>query len=215
MNFSKIKIFCKERDITIPQLAEKIGVSEPGLYQMIRSESMKIDILEKIAKTLNVSITQFFDDVMTKWESQNEEYFMEVNRLREENEKLAEGSRLAELQKIQVEMLTKELELEKIYSLKLLAKVYHYRRFRLLFEMNAKSLCKSKLTNKELDVFATLIKYAEFLKGVIDYDVIWAKATFTNQELLAGINGLMKARELFPDPEFANTLPPVDERPSK
>jgi len=200
MNFNKIAEFCDKNRISLPDLADQIGVSKPGLYRSIQNQSMKVETLEKIAKALNVSITQFFDDVMTRWESQNEEYLDEVSRLREENEKLAESCRLAELQKIQFEVLSKELELEEYRFLKEQAKVSYYRRFRLLFEQNAKLLCKSKLTKEESDIFETLVKYAEFLKAVIDIDdIVWAKTSFSNQELLAGINGLMYAREIFPE----------------
>ena len=47
--------------MSIPQLAEKIGISEAGLYQSLRNQSMKVDILEKIAQELNVPVWIFFD----------------------------------------------------------------------------------------------------------------------------------------------------------
>jgi transcriptional regulator with XRE-family HTH domain len=61
MNFNKIKIICDEKGLTVPQLAEKIGFSEAGLYQSFRKKSMKVDILEKIAQVLEVPIWVFFD----------------------------------------------------------------------------------------------------------------------------------------------------------
>ncbi|MEI6684172.1 MAG: helix-turn-helix transcriptional regulator [Bacteroidota bacterium] len=61
MNFSKIKILCDEKRLTIPQLAEKVGISEAGLYQSFRTKSMKVDVLEKIVQVLEVPIWVFFD----------------------------------------------------------------------------------------------------------------------------------------------------------
>ena len=61
MNFNKIKIICEVKGISTPQLAEMIGLSEAGLYQSYRNQSMKVDILEKIAKVLEVPIWVFFD----------------------------------------------------------------------------------------------------------------------------------------------------------
>ena len=61
MNFNKLKSICEDKGLAISVLAEKIGISEAGLYQSFRNESMKVDILEKIAATLDVPIWIFFD----------------------------------------------------------------------------------------------------------------------------------------------------------
>jgi transcriptional regulator with XRE-family HTH domain len=61
MNFNKIKSICETKGLPISVLAEKIGFSEAGLYQSFRNESMKVDILEKIAVVLEVPIWVFFD----------------------------------------------------------------------------------------------------------------------------------------------------------
>ncbi len=61
MNFNKIKTICEEKGLTIPALADNIGISEAGLYQSFRNQSMKVDILEKIAKVLDTPIWIFFD----------------------------------------------------------------------------------------------------------------------------------------------------------
>jgi transcriptional regulator with XRE-family HTH domain len=37
MNFNKIKNICEQKGLTIPQLAEKIDLSEAGLYQSFRN----------------------------------------------------------------------------------------------------------------------------------------------------------------------------------
>jgi len=82
MNFNKIREYCEEKKITIAVLASQIGISEPGLYQVFRNKSMKVDVLEKIAEALNVPIWSFFDlDPVTPLN-------LEVEKLREKNEEL-------------------------------------------------------------------------------------------------------------------------------
>ncbi|MEI6884808.1 MAG: helix-turn-helix transcriptional regulator [Bacteroidota bacterium] len=61
MNFNKIKEYCDQNGLSIPELAEKIGISKPGLYRSIQEETMKVETLEKIANTLKVPIWHFFD----------------------------------------------------------------------------------------------------------------------------------------------------------
>ena len=60
MNFRYIADLCEQRRISIPELAEKIGISKPGLYRSIQNKSMKIDTLEKIAKALDTPVYYFF-----------------------------------------------------------------------------------------------------------------------------------------------------------
>ena len=61
MNFNKIKTICEDKGLPISVLADKIGLSEAGLYQSFRNKSMKVDVLEKIAIELEVPIWIFFD----------------------------------------------------------------------------------------------------------------------------------------------------------
>lgn len=61
MNFNKIKTICEDKGLPISVLADKIGLSEAGLYQSFRNKSMKVDVLEKIAAELDVPIWIFFD----------------------------------------------------------------------------------------------------------------------------------------------------------
>jgi len=62
MNYSKIKKLSENKSFAIKDLAKKIKISEAGLHQMIRKESMKIDILEKISEALNVPVSYFFNE---------------------------------------------------------------------------------------------------------------------------------------------------------
>ncbi len=74
MNFNKIKSICEEKGLTIPLLADKIGLSEAGLYQSFRNQSMKVDVIEKIAEVLETPIWIFFDlDPGSQIDALNEE----------------------------------------------------------------------------------------------------------------------------------------------
>jgi len=115
MNFNKIKELCEERKMTIPMLASKIGISEPGLYQAFRNKSMKVDILEKIAEALIVPIWTFFDlDPETPLKAK-------LEKLRKENTELQET---VESQKKLITYLHQKLE-DAEHTLKLQDNIIH------------------------------------------------------------------------------------------
>jgi len=62
MNYDKIKILAKKQKVKVKELAKTVDISEVGLYQMIRNQSMKVETLEKISEALSVSPVIFFDD---------------------------------------------------------------------------------------------------------------------------------------------------------
>ena len=61
-NLQIIRTLSKNRGMTLKKLSELLGISENGLQRIIKTNSTKIETLEKIAKILNVSITVFFPD---------------------------------------------------------------------------------------------------------------------------------------------------------
>lgn len=61
MNFERIKEYCDQKGISISDLAERIGISKPGLYRSIQEKSMKVDTLEKLAVALDIPIWSFFN----------------------------------------------------------------------------------------------------------------------------------------------------------
>jgi len=69
MEYNKIKTLANEKNISINELIEKIGISEAGFYQMIRNKSMKIDVLEKISEILQVDVNYFFIKEKTREEN--------------------------------------------------------------------------------------------------------------------------------------------------
>jgi transcriptional regulator with XRE-family HTH domain len=62
MNYYKIKTELEKRKISIKDFCRQIDVTEQGLYQMLRNESMKVDVLERISAALNVQVSFWFDD---------------------------------------------------------------------------------------------------------------------------------------------------------
>ena len=61
MNYYKIKLELEKRGISVKDFCRQINLTEQGFYQMIRNESMKIDVLERISETLGVSASYWFD----------------------------------------------------------------------------------------------------------------------------------------------------------
>lgn len=51
-----------EKKMTIPKLAEDIGMSKQNLYLTIKKNDMSISTLEKICKVLDVPVSTFFVD---------------------------------------------------------------------------------------------------------------------------------------------------------
>lgn len=62
VNLNLIKSLAERQNISIRELADKVGVSENQIHVMCKTNSTKINTLEKIAKVLNVSINYFFDE---------------------------------------------------------------------------------------------------------------------------------------------------------
>ncbi len=57
-----IKSIAQARQISIEQLAEKVGIKSQAIHLMVRTGSTRIETLEKIADVLNVPCRIFFDD---------------------------------------------------------------------------------------------------------------------------------------------------------
>lgn len=76
-----------EKNISIPQLAIKIGMTKGGLYSSIEKMTLTVDTLEKIADVLNVPVLSFFEDENEKWTKSA--LIDEVKKLDEEVETLS------------------------------------------------------------------------------------------------------------------------------
>ena len=64
-NLQRIKDLAETRKISIRELADRVGVKENQIHVMCRTNSTKIDTLEKIAHELGVPAAYFFDDEIT------------------------------------------------------------------------------------------------------------------------------------------------------
>ena len=61
MNYYKIKLELEKRRIPVKDFCRQINLTEQGFYQMIRNESMKVDVLERISSALHVPVSYWFD----------------------------------------------------------------------------------------------------------------------------------------------------------
>ena len=61
MNYELITNLCKTKNISLADLAARIGVSRSGLYRSIRDQTLTVVNLEKIAESLEVPVGVFFD----------------------------------------------------------------------------------------------------------------------------------------------------------
>lgn len=59
-NYSLIKELCKEKGVTLKQLANTINLSETGLQKIIKGATTKVKTLEDIAAALGVPVSEFF-----------------------------------------------------------------------------------------------------------------------------------------------------------
>lgn len=58
----RIKEICKEKGITLNDLAERIGVSQPSISGIATGrQKPSFDTLERIATALNVPVSELFD----------------------------------------------------------------------------------------------------------------------------------------------------------
>lgn len=73
-NLQKIKDLAEIQGISIRDLAKEVGIKENQIHVMCRTNSTKIDTLEKIAHVLNVSISEFFDDTIIHQRTAGRDY---------------------------------------------------------------------------------------------------------------------------------------------
>lgn len=60
VNLGLISTIAKEKNIKMNELAQKLGISNQALFQIIRNNSTKVSTLEAIADALEVSPVVFF-----------------------------------------------------------------------------------------------------------------------------------------------------------
>lgn len=62
MNYNKLKSALSEKKITIEKFCQELGMSTGGFHMMIRNETMKVSLLERIAEYLDVPVSYFFEE---------------------------------------------------------------------------------------------------------------------------------------------------------
>lgn len=62
-NFQKITELLQERKILKKEFCEAVGLSYPGLTDILDRNSTKTDVLERIAEFFHVPVGYFFDEI--------------------------------------------------------------------------------------------------------------------------------------------------------
>ena len=57
----RVKEICKEKGLTIANIANRMGIKAPALSRIINGSNTTTDTLNKIASALNVPISELFD----------------------------------------------------------------------------------------------------------------------------------------------------------
>lgn len=68
-NFRIIRDLAEKKNISLRDVAKKIGISEDGLQKIIRNNSTKTSTIEEIASILEVPVGIFFEDSKCVYQS--------------------------------------------------------------------------------------------------------------------------------------------------
>lgn len=72
LDYNKLKAIAMKKNIQLKQLAKAVGVSESGIHYMIRNNTMKMNVLQKIMDILNVTIYELMAGERKKTDVVNE-----------------------------------------------------------------------------------------------------------------------------------------------
>ncbi len=57
----RIKDLCKQRGMTVTALAEKVGITQPNMSNIVNAKtSPSLELLERIARALGVDVAELF-----------------------------------------------------------------------------------------------------------------------------------------------------------
>lgn len=82
MNYNKLNSLLLDKRMSIPQLAEKIGMTKRGLYSSIENKTLTVSTLEKISEVLEIPAAIFFEDENDK--RNKSALIIEVEKLKKE-----------------------------------------------------------------------------------------------------------------------------------
>ncbi len=91
-NLAKIRTLCKQRRLTLIELARQVGITEGALHIAIRTGRTSIDTLERIAAALNVHPGIFFESPYKS----TDETFDAINRLNQVQNLLYQALKITE-----------------------------------------------------------------------------------------------------------------------
>ncbi|MFB6257499.1 MAG: helix-turn-helix domain-containing protein [Flavobacteriales bacterium] len=57
-----VKKYCKQRGLTLKELAEQVGMTETGFSRALKKKSLKVKTLERISEVLQVPIASLFGE---------------------------------------------------------------------------------------------------------------------------------------------------------
>lgn len=60
---SRVKELMKDKSISHTQLAKDLGIEQSNLRRMLNNDDLKITLIVKIAKVLNVPMSTFFEEM--------------------------------------------------------------------------------------------------------------------------------------------------------
>lgn len=104
-----IKFYCKQKNITVKELASRIGMSEANLYSRFRKNSMELEHLKKIAEVLNIPIESLVSNNINIV-GENSIYYQNSKNNSPNQINISESNENAKM-----EVLTKEIENMKNY----------------------------------------------------------------------------------------------------
>lgn len=64
LDYNKIKNLAAAKRIPIKELARRCDLSEQGFHYMLKKQTMRVDTLERICETLEITMVDLFDDNM-------------------------------------------------------------------------------------------------------------------------------------------------------
>lgn len=102
-----IKVLCKEKNMSLTDLAKAAGITYQGLNKAIKENKTSIDTIIKICKALNVPVHYLFYD-LDKVRELDIEIVQKYYKLREEHE--ACKGKVSELEKMVIELQHKVIQ---------------------------------------------------------------------------------------------------------
>lgn len=96
MDYSLIKNICRQKEISLKDLAISVGLTPQGFHKYIRLNTMPINILERICDKLNISLLQIVansTDVATTVHQENMDLLRENRELRIKIEQLEKNNK--------------------------------------------------------------------------------------------------------------------------